>query len=117
MALLDARLRALKPRLFFIDRERVEYAASFEANNDLAAEQVVRKRQNGRVVNTGALTALLVSMSWGTPLPKDISGGELGPGRSRQPSLRSADRREAEGEAGDVRVEAFGLPLAWSTAR
>ena len=36
-------------RMFYIDRERIEYAASFEVNNDQAAEEVLRRRQYGRV--------------------------------------------------------------------
>ena len=36
-------------RLFFIESARIEYAATFDAEDDAAAGQVVRERQRGRI--------------------------------------------------------------------
>ena len=36
-------------KLFFIESARVEYAATFDAEDDAAAGQVVRERQHGRI--------------------------------------------------------------------
>ena len=59
-------------RLFFIDRERIEYAASFEANDDLAAAQVVRKRQYGRVGELWNLERFVGRYEPGTGRPDEV---------------------------------------------